>query len=62
MTGREVKRWLKDQGCSFENKTKHEKVILGDRWTLLPRHWSQEIKPGTLKAILRDLGLEMKKK
>jgi mRNA interferase HicA len=57
MTASELKRWLKSQGCSFEESKKHTKVILKSNSTWMPRHPSQEIKKGTLNSILRDLRL-----
>lgn len=36
---------------------KHTRVMLGNRFTVMPRHPSAEIKAGTLSAILRDLGI-----
>jgi mRNA interferase HicA len=45
------------QGCTFEDGTKHTKVLPGKRFTWMLRHPSQEIKTGTLKAILKDLDL-----
>lgn len=54
----ELKRWLKAQGCSFVESTNHTKVFLGGRFTWMPRHPAQEIKTGTLQAILKDLDLK----
>ncbi len=59
VTASELKRWLKKQGCTFEEGTKHTKVILGAKATRMPRHPSQELKSGTLQAILKDLDLKM---
>lgn len=59
MTGNELKRWLKAQGCTFKEGTNHTKVILGAKSSYLPRHWQQQVKIGTLKAILKDLDLKM---
>jgi mRNA interferase HicA len=59
MTASELRRWLKARGCSFEDGKKHSKIILGRRITFMPRHPAKEIKTGTLKAILRDLDLQM---
>jgi len=59
MTASELRRWLKAQGCVFEDGKKHTKVILGGRLTFMPRHPKKEIKTGTLKAILRDLDLKL---
>ena len=55
----ELKRWLKKQGCIFEEGTKHTKVILGARVTRMPRHPSQELKTKTFETILKELGLRL---
>jgi mRNA interferase HicA len=59
MTASELKRWLKKQGCTFQEGTKHTKVILGSKATRIPRHPSQEVKTGTLNSILKELALKM---
>jgi mRNA interferase HicA len=54
----ELNRWLKKQGCTFGmQEGSHLKVYRGDRFTVIPMHGKKELKPGTLRAILRDLGL-----
>jgi mRNA interferase HicA len=58
MTASELKRWLKAQGCSFEEGKKHTKVKLGNRSSQIPRHPSTEIRTGTLNAVLRQLDLK----
>ena len=58
MTVSELKRWLRRQGCTFEEGTKHTIIRLGKLRTSLPRHPTQEVKPGTLNDILKDLGLK----
>jgi mRNA interferase HicA len=60
VTASELKRWLKEQGCTFEEKKRHTLVRFRSRCSLLPRHPAKEIKAGTLNGILRDLGLKMK--
>lgn len=57
MTASELKRWLKAQGCTFEEGTRHTKVMLGRRVSQIPRHPSAEIRSGTMSAILKQLGL-----
>jgi mRNA interferase HicA len=57
MTASELKRWLKAQGCTFEEGTRHTKVMLGNRVSQIPRHPSAEIRSGTMSAILKQLGL-----
>ncbi|MGH9631097.1 MAG: type II toxin-antitoxin system HicA family toxin [Bryobacteraceae bacterium] len=59
MTVGELKRWLRKQGCLFEEGTKHTKVILGSKVTRMPRHPSKELKTKTLQTILKELGLKM---
>jgi mRNA interferase HicA len=57
VTASELRRYLKSQGCTFEEGTRHSKARLGGRFAPIPRHPSQEIPKGTLKAILKQLGL-----
>jgi mRNA interferase HicA len=57
MTASELKRWLKSQGCTFENGTNHTKVMLGNRVSQIPRHPATEIRTGTYNAILKQLGI-----
>ena len=58
VTASELKRWLKRQGCTFKEGTKHTKVMLGSKVSRMPRHPSKEIKNGTYNSILEDLGLK----
>jgi mRNA interferase HicA len=58
MTGNELKRKLAKLGCTFEKNTKHEKVLFQGRATVMPRHPAKEVAFGTLKAILKQLGIE----
>jgi hypothetical protein len=48
----ELRRWLKAQGCVFQERTKHTLVIRGKRFSLMPRYPAKEIKKGTLRSIL----------
>jgi mRNA interferase HicA len=59
MTANELKRWLAREGCTFEEGKKHTKAILGSRFSFIPRHPKKEIKPGTLRSILKALDLRM---
>jgi len=59
MTASELKRWLARQGCTFKEGTRHTKIHKGNRSSQIPRHPSTEIKTGTLRAILKQLGLKM---
>ena len=54
----ELKRWLKSQGCTFEEGGRHTKFFLGSRFSFVSRHPSEEVKPGTLEGILKQLGLK----
>jgi mRNA interferase HicA len=55
----ELRRWLKERGCTFEEGTRHTFAILGDKAVTIPRHPSQEINTKTLHSILKKLGLRM---
>jgi mRNA interferase HicA len=56
----ELRRFLRAQGCKFEEGKKHTMVRLGGCSAMMPRHPSKEIATGTLNAILRQLGLKGK--
>jgi mRNA interferase HicA len=56
----ELRRFLRAQGCTFEESRKHTMVRLGVRSAMMPRHPSKEIADGTLNAILKQLGLKGK--
>ncbi len=59
MTSAELKRWLEQQGCSFEpGKVSHLKVRLGNRSTILPIHGKKEIGKALEQRIKKDLGLK----
>jgi mRNA interferase HicA len=58
VTVSEFKRWLKKQGCTFQEGTRHTIVRLGNCRTTLPRHPSQEVATGTVNSILKKLGLK----
>lgn len=58
MTHREVRGWLKKLGASFKEGSKHTRVYLNGRQSTLARHGNQEMGPGTLKAICKQLGIE----
>jgi mRNA interferase HicA len=55
----ELKRWLKKQGCSFVEESRHTRILFGARMSRMPRHPAKEIKTGTLQSILKDLDLKM---
>jgi mRNA interferase HicA len=54
----EFKRWLESQGVKVEGGTKHWKLYNNDKQSTLPRHPSKELKEGTRKAILKQLGMK----
>ena len=59
MTSAELRRWLEQQGCSFEpGKGSHLKVRLGNRFTVLPMHAKKELGKGLEQRIKKDLGLK----
>jgi predicted RNA binding protein YcfA (HicA-like mRNA interferase family) len=58
MTVREFRRWLKKQGCTFVGGKRHDKVVLGNRKSVISRHMTEEIKTGTVEGIKEDLGLK----
>lgn len=53
----EFKRWLESQGVSIKDGANHWKLYLNGNQTTLPRHPSKELKDGTRRAILKQLGL-----
>lgn len=59
MNSNEFKRWLAQQGVTFEpGRGSHLKVFLAGRVSVLPMHGSREIGKGLEQAIKRDLGLK----
>jgi len=58
VTANQLKRWLEERGCSFEEGAKHTKVIYRGRFTFLPRHGSRELKTGLVEGIKKRLGLK----
>lgn len=64
MNSNEFKRWLKEQGCTFDEKGGkggHIKVFYGDRMSILPMHGKKELGTGLVKAIIKQLGIEKNK-
>lgn len=57
MKASEFKRWLATQGAVFVEGSKHTKVYLNGKQSVLPRHGSAEIPSGTMRAIKKQLGL-----
>ncbi|MEO8681990.1 MAG: type II toxin-antitoxin system HicA family toxin [Vicinamibacterales bacterium] len=60
MTSAEFKRWLQQQGCTFESgHGGHLRVRLGTRMSVLPMHGKQkELGTGLVNRIKKDLGLK----
>jgi mRNA interferase HicA len=59
MTSAEFKRWLEQQGCSFEpGKGSHLKVRLGERSSVLPMHGKKDMGKGLENTIKKQLGLK----
>lgn len=54
----EFVRWLKKQGATFEEGTKHIKVYLNGKQSHVPRHKTEELKPGLIKGIKKQLGIK----
>lgn len=56
----ELLKKLKAQGGYFiEHRGEHDKWGFNGKTTIIPRHGSQEVKPGTLSQIEKDLGLRL---
>ncbi|MBB5508185.1 mRNA interferase HicA [Paraburkholderia sp. JPY681] len=54
----EFKRWLAEQGATFKEGAGHTKVYLNGKQSVLSRHLSKELKEGTRREILKQLGLK----
>ena len=61
MTSNQLRRWLRSQGCSFEQHrggSGHLTVRLGDKTSQLPMHGSRkELGTRLVAKIKKDLGL-----
>jgi mRNA interferase HicA len=58
MNSKEFKRWLTEQGATFEHaKGSHVKVFLNGRFSILPMH-NTDMKKGTVEGIKKQLGLK----
>ena len=53
----EFKRWLESQGVQVADGRSHWKLYYNGKQTVLPRHPSKELKEGTRRAILKQLGI-----
>lgn len=54
----ELKRKLAKLGCTFEDGTRHLVVIYKGKATEMPRHPAKEVRTGTVRGILKKLGIE----
>jgi predicted RNA binding protein YcfA (HicA-like mRNA interferase family) len=56
MTGKELLRALRRRGCEeVRQRGSHVRVRCGDCQTTVPVHRGEDLPPGTLRAIERDL-------
>ncbi|HLA77813.1 MAG TPA: type II toxin-antitoxin system HicA family toxin [Vicinamibacteria bacterium] len=56
MTGKDVLRQLRGVGCrEVRKRGSHVRVECGECTTTVPVHAGQDLPPGTLRAIERDL-------
>jgi mRNA interferase HicA len=61
MNSKELKKWLKKQGCTFDEsrgKGGHITVYLGNKITVMPVHGQKDLPTGTVEAIKKQLGLK----
>lgn len=58
MTASELRRKLAKLGCNFEHGARHLIVIYKGKAAEIPRHPSKELKTGTVRGVLRRLGIE----
>jgi len=57
----ELKRWLKKQGCTKQREGGNHEIwinLSNGQTTAIGRHAKEEVKPGTLNTIKKDLGLK----
>lgn len=58
MTWKELERIAKQHGFRFDkHRRKHDEYYneSNGKRILIERHWSQEIKPGIMKSLLREI-------
>ena len=61
MNSNELKRWLKERGCTFETHrggSGHLTVLRAERKSQLPMHGRKELGKGLVHKIMKDLGLK----
>jgi mRNA interferase HicA len=54
----EFVKWLRQQGATFKDGTKHIKVYCNGEIIHLPRHPSSELKTGLLEGVKKQLKLK----
>ncbi|RKP45595.1 type II toxin-antitoxin system HicA family toxin [Trinickia fusca] len=54
----EFKRRLARRGATFAEGSRHTKIFLNGRQSVMPRHPSAELGEVTRKLILRQLGID----
>lgn len=62
MNAKEFRRWLKENGCEFDEsrgKGGHIQVKLGNKKTYLPMHGHKELGKGLVETIKKQLGLKI---
>ena len=57
MKNSQFRRWLLARGVVMKEGSRHTKLYYGRRQAVLPRH-AKELKEGTMKSILRQLGID----
>jgi predicted RNA binding protein YcfA (HicA-like mRNA interferase family) len=60
VTAKQLRKLLQAKGCTFGHGKGHEKVYLGSRQTVLPRHGT-DIGPWLINRIFKDLGIDKEK-
>ncbi len=60
MNSKQFQRWLRKQGCTFENaKGGHKIVRRGTRKSIVPTHGARkQLGKGLVEIIKKDLGLK----
>jgi mRNA interferase HicA len=53
-----LRRKLAKLGCTFQQGTRHLVVVYKGNATEMPRHPAKELKTGTVRGILKKLGIE----
>ena len=58
MTASELRRKLAKAGCTFVDARRHLAIYYKGKCTIMPRHPSKEVKKGTVRDILKVLGIK----